>query len=396
MEIRSSFSRSLFFAKVFYFLFYAAWAALLPYLPLYYKSLGFSGSQIGLLTSISPLMTLLGGLFWSGLADATRQHKQILSGACLATMISVLALSQALSLGLLLLFVLAYAFFNSPIMPLLDNSVLTLLGEQRGNYGKQRLWGAVGWGLAGPVVGWMTGQYGLMWSFIIYLLLMGFALIVTQGIPIHIGELSLPFWKGVRILFSDRRWFLFLGVIFLSGMGTSMVSNFLFLYMEQTVNASRAVMGLALTMATVSEVPILFYSGWMLKKWGARGVLTISLAAYFVRAFGYSIANTSWQVLLLQLLHGLTFSAMWTAGVSYVRELAPDGLGATAQGVFSSMAMGLSGICGALVGGMLFDHFGGAGMYQLSGLAVLAGLLLFLTLGRGIETRTTQQQIAER
>ena len=53
-----------------YFLYYAAGAALLPFLPLYYRSLGFGGRRIGFLTSITPLISLIGSPLMSGIADA--------------------------------------------------------------------------------------------------------------------------------------------------------------------------------------------------------------------------------------------------------------------------------------------------------------------------------------
>ena len=36
-------------------------------------------------------------------------------------------------------------FLLSPVGGLLNDSVLLLLGTQKDDYGKQRLWGAVGW-----------------------------------------------------------------------------------------------------------------------------------------------------------------------------------------------------------------------------------------------------------
>jgi MFS family permease len=73
---------------------------------------------------------------------------------------------------------------------------------------------------------------------------------------------------------------------------------------------------------------------------------------------------------------------MWVAGVSFSSEMAPPGLGATAQGLFSSTVMGFGGIIGALAGGLLIDHFGGAGMYFWTGTAVLFGLWIFVAFGR--------------
>jgi PPP family 3-phenylpropionic acid transporter len=380
-------SRPLLKAKAIYFLYYAAWAALAPFLPLFYRSLGFPVGQIGILTSISPLMAMIGAPFWGAVADASRQHRRVLIGAMIGAMGAVVCLSQMSVFWLLGLTVAAYAFFNSPVIPLIDNSVLALLGDRRGEYGKQRMWGAVGWGLSAPLAGWLAGRFGQSWPFLVYLVLMVGVILAAARLSISREPRgSGSFWSGVRRLLSDRRWFLFLAVVFVSGAGGAVVSNFLFLYMSD-LGASKTMMGLALSVATLSEMPVLFFSSWMLKRWGARGLLVIGMAAYVIRAVGYSFATVPWHALALQLFHGLTFSAVWVAGVSFAGEMAPKGLGATAQGLMSSIVMGLGGIAGALIGGLMFERIGAAAMFRVSALAVFSGLVLFLLAGRLLSAR---------
>jgi MFS transporter, PPP family, 3-phenylpropionic acid transporter len=137
------------------------------------------------------------------------------------------------------------------------------------------------------------------------------------------------------------------------------------------------VMGLALTMATVSEVPSLFFSGILLRRLGPRGMLLMGLGVYGLRLLAYSIVAAPWQVLLIQLTHGLTFAALWAAGVSYAGQLAPKGLEASAQGLFNATLMGFGSFTGALLGGLLIDRLGGVGMYRTGGVIVLAGMLVF-------------------
>ena len=63
----------------FYLLYFGANACFLPYMVLYYQSLDFSGAQIGMLTAISPLITLVSAPFWTGIADASHRHKLVLT-----------------------------------------------------------------------------------------------------------------------------------------------------------------------------------------------------------------------------------------------------------------------------------------------------------------------------
>lgn len=364
-----------------YFLFYAAWAALVPFLPLFYKSLGFSGGQIGLLTSITPLVTLVGAPVWGGIADASRRHRVVLLGTMAGAIATVAVLTQMRAFAWLALSVGAYAFFNSTVIPLVDNSVLAMLGTRRSEYGKLRLWGAVGWGISAPLAGWLAGRFGAAAPFGVYIALMSLTLLFASQMNISPGALGGSYWKDFGRLLRDRRWWFFLLAIFLAGVSASTVNNYLFLFMAE-LNSPSTLMGLALSMATVSEVPALFFSSWLVRRLGARGVLVMALGAYIVRLLLYSIASAPWQILLIQLLHGLTFAAVWAAGVSYAHDLAPNGLGATAQGLFNATLMGLGGISGSLAGGLLLERFGGAWMYRIVALVVLLGAVVFLATGR--------------
>jgi PPP family 3-phenylpropionic acid transporter len=374
---RIALPRHLFIARLVYFFFYAAWAALLPFLPIFYRAEGLSGAQIGVITSILPLMTLVAAPLWGGLADATQKHRNILLGVMLGSLASVAALMQMHVFALLILFAALYAFFHAPVIPLIDTSVLALLKGERAEYGRQRLWGAVGWGLSAPLAGWLAGYLGDPARFYAYLVLMLVCILAAARLPVAKTSLGGGFWKNVGLLLQDRRWAFFLLAVFIGGLSAGMVNNFLFLFLSD-LKASQTVMGLALTMATISEVPGLFYSGKLVQRLGPRGVMVMALGVYVFRLLAYSVVSAPWQVLLIQLTHGLTFAALWGAGVSYAGQLAPKGLEATAQGLFNATLMGFGSFSGALLGGLLFDRLGGSGMYRIGGLIALAGLGLFV------------------
>src|SRR5688572_8173839 len=61
----------------FYFLYFSAFASLIPFFVLFYQNLGFNGAQIGLLTGVPPLIILVGGPFLTGVADSRQRHRLI-------------------------------------------------------------------------------------------------------------------------------------------------------------------------------------------------------------------------------------------------------------------------------------------------------------------------------
>lgn len=374
--------RLMFFPRAFYLFRFAAMACIGPFLTLYYEQIGLSGKQIGLLRGIPSLVVLFSAPLWGAVADNTQHRKRLLLVALASVVASVFLLSLAKSFALLIPIVVAYAFFGAPIAPLVDSNVVELLGARKDEYGRQRLWGAVGWGVGAPLVGLLTERNGLQWAFYCYFVLMLGNLIVSTQLPISRSPARRQFWRNLGGLVTDRRWILFLVTVFVGGISLTFVMSFLFLYMDD-LGASKTLMGLALTAATASEVPFWFFSNCLLRRWGSRGMLVVAMLTCAAMALAFSLIRVPWLALPVQLLQGPAFAALWTAGVSYAAEIAPPGTKTTAQALFSGVAMGLRSAVGAFVGGLLYDSVGPATMFLLGGVAALAALLLFVLAGGG-------------
>jgi PPP family 3-phenylpropionic acid transporter len=364
-------------AKAFYFVFFGAGACLIPFLTLHYQDLGLSGQQIGFLTGIVPLITMVAASVWGALADATHKHHLLLLAAIAGLWFCVAAMTRVNTFAALVPIICLYAIFIAPIVPLVDNSVMAGLGAQKSEYGRVRVWGSYGWGIVALMIGVVIEERGLSIAFTIYLLLMIILFLVGLRLPVQGGAVGDSVWHGLRLLLTNRHWLLFIMVALVEGMTLGIFLNYLFLYLEE-MGASGTVMGLSLTFATISEIPIFLYARRLLARWGAPFVLMLSMMGTVVRAFAYAMMTAPWQVLPISLLHGPTFAAMWVAGVAYADETAPPGLGATAQGLFSSAVFGLGAALGAFTGGYLYEDYGAVVAFQWAGWAALAALLLFI------------------
>jgi PPP family 3-phenylpropionic acid transporter len=373
-------------AKAFYFLFFATWVCLLPFLTLYYQDLGISGREIGVLTAIVPLITLFGAAIWGMVADATGRHRFLFLLAMISTWLSVFLMTQANSFWQLLPIVVLYAISFSPIIPFADNAVLEHYGESE--YGRQRVWGSYGWGLGGAVAGSIIAASGLIWALISFLALYIPLFLVATRLPMSPYKTSSNFWFELKQLLSKHAWLLFLAVAMVESMSLAIFLNYLFLYLE-TIGTSARVMGLTLTFATISEIPVFLYSRRFLARWSPAFLLAVSLIFTVIRSFAYLAITDPRQVLLISLLHGLTFALMWIAGVAYAHEIAPPGLGTTAQAVFSGIVMGLGSALGAFTGGMLYDAYGPESVFYFAGFASLAASVLFIFVNR----RAFQKQL---
>jgi PPP family 3-phenylpropionic acid transporter len=365
----------------FYFLYYAAGASFSPFLVIYYKDLGLSGGQIGMLTALPPLLVLFGAPLWSGLADASRRYRLLFAAAILGAMAGVALLSSAPGFAWLIPAVAFYALMSAPIVPLIDHATLSILQGQKDQYGKIRMWGAVGWGMAAPLTGALVERLGMHWAFRDYAIFLFIGLLVSLNIPLTSGRAGDPFWRSLRQIAADRRWLGFLATTLGGGVCMAGINSYLFLYLQQ-LGASETQMGLALSVATLSELFIFFFSSYLLRLWSARGMMAVALSVFVFRALAYSFTSNPWIVLGLQLLHGLSFSTLWVAGVSYADQLAPPGLGATAQGLFTAMFFGIGYALGGFWGGLIYQQVGLAWMFRFLASLALIGLGLFLFSGR--------------
>lgn len=372
------------YASAFYLFYYGAQACFFPFLTIYYQQLGLSGSQIGLLAGFSPVIAMFSAPFWAGLADATGRHRLVMSLGLLGAASGTILMMRADQLASLALAVSCYAFFSSAIIPLADSATMNMLGGQRTSYGKIRLWGSIGWGFTSPVAGKLIDSFGPTAAFTASVALIVVVLLVSMGMSHTRAHLSVPFWHGIRQVLADRRWISFLGLAVVGGMSLSIVSSYLFIFMN-SLGASKTLMGLVMTVATISEIPILFYMNRLLRRWGARRLMAVSIAAYALRAFLVSLVKTPETILLIQLMHGATFALLVGAGVTLADEMSPKGLSATGQGLFSAMMGGVGVATGAVLGGWIYEHYGAPATFQVISLIALAGLIIWLTVGKGLK-----------
>ena len=364
-----------FWPFTFYFLYFAAFSSAMPFFVLFYQGLSFSGPQIGLLTGIPPLVTLVASPFWTGLADAKRWHRFVMSLGILGAVLIIFFLPSFTSFAVVFMMIILFNTFMSPVSALADSATITMLGEERAKYGRVRLGGSIGWGLLAPVAGTLVEDYGLRLGFWTFSALMLINLFVSQKFVHSTQDGETRRFGGMRVFLTSRRWISFLFISFLGGLGSFSAASYLFPYMAE-LGASESTMGLALTISTLTEMPTFFLAHRLVKKFGSYGLLTLTLVMFGVRALLYALVSTPAMVLVVQAFGGMIFPAMWTAGVSYADENAPAGLKSSAQGLFGAMSFGVGSAVSGFVSGLLLESIGGRGMFLVLGIIILAGLAL--------------------
>jgi PPP family 3-phenylpropionic acid transporter len=367
----------IFVSAALYFAYYMALGAYMPYINLYYERLGLSGVEIGALAALSVLVSMASVLFWGALADTRQWHRPILRLALVMGIVFVLLISTAGSFGTLIPFVVAYALFTSPIVPILDSASLEAVEGTRRTYGDLRLWGSVGWVFSSIIVGYVIQQQHIGWLFYAFALLLTPVLLLSflQGPRRRSAPASVR--HGVRELVANYPFALFLLSVFLLSLTTSAALSFFSIYLD-SIGAGEGSIGLGWAVAAISEIPVMLYSGKIIKRIGSTGLLKIAFIALAVRWLLYSIITDPTLVIILQLLGGISFATYLVGGVTYVSERAPAGLGTTAQSVYNLASFGAGFVAGSLVGGYLYETAGVAWLFRLLGLIVIVAYAIFL------------------
>jgi len=377
----------------FYLLYFAALSSLMPFIVLFYQRLGFTGTQIGLLAGLPPLITLFFAPLGTGLADSTHRHKLIM-GLGLAVAIGVAILLPGLT-GFVAVFalIIVYNIFLSPVGSLADSATMSMLGEQRSMYGRIRLGGTIGWGIFAPIAGFLVQGQGLKIAFWMFAGILFLALLVSQRFSFGAKDEHQQDRGGIRVLLTSRRWIFFLMAAFLAGLGVFSVAAYLYPYMAE-LGATESQMGTGLLIATLTELPIFFFGNHLIKRFSAYGLFMIALILIGVRSLLYFAASSTYMVWAVQVFSGMVFPAMWLAGVSYADENAPEGLKSTAQGLLGAMVFGFGAAVSGFLGGVLLENIGGRNMFLVFGIIILVGLVLIEGVNRLFpEREVTQPEI---
>ena len=177
-----------------YFIIWGAIGLFLPFVSLYYREVGLSGTQIGLINTAAPLMGAAGSALWGILSDRTGRTRILLAAASIGLISSVLALSGARTYISILVFAACLTFFQAPILILLDSTTLRTLGARASEYGRYRMWGTVGFVATNAIAGFMLERTGIRAIFIAYPI--GFLVFLAASRWL---QGSIPFYESLAI-----------------------------------------------------------------------------------------------------------------------------------------------------------------------------------------------------
>ena len=366
----------------YYFLFFVAAAALMPSLALLFTERGFRGTEVGVLVAVVPLTIALTGQTWGAIADRTGRGGELLGIGLAVSAIAGAVMVNLTGFAVALAAAIVFAVGLAPALPFADAAALVERERRGATYGALRAWGGVGWGVGGPLVGGAAALAGRAAYWVLHLVLTLALAVVGRRLVVPGGRFVGRTRDAVGTLLGLPGWGVFLAAVFAFGFGAGIVSSFLFVRLVD-VGAGAFVLGLALSVGTLSELAMFRFSDRIVARIGAMAVLLVGIGALVVRLVLLGALDGIGAILALQLVHGATFALPWTGAVTHALRTAPDELMASAQSAVGLTFGGFAPALGGLVGGLLLGRVGSAGMYlatggglALAGLAILTAWLV--------------------
>ncbi|XP_014208100.1 major facilitator superfamily domain-containing protein 6-B [Copidosoma floridanum] len=411
--------------KAHYFFFMAAMGPILPFLPVYGKQLGVSPFVMGIITAVLPLLFFLAKPSFGFIVDRYRTHRRAIfiallasTSACYVLMYFLPALpvlpAQRASAnssfseidtpvaenncvyksmafwGFVLLMSLGNIGFNvsNCISDAICFDVLGTGGEM--SYGRQRVWGSVGFGLtafmAGYAMDWWSRADTVKSYTPAFILISVFTCIdLLCCSKLELPKMTSPesILKDVLGLLKVKPVAIFIFFATIVGIVDSFIIYFLFWYIEDLAMISghmddiKMIEGLTVFAETLGgEVLFFTLSGKILKKIGYGCSFIFCFACYALRLGLISLAPNPWWIVLSEFfMQGPSYALCYTTIVAYASVVAPSGTSATVQGIVAGMDDGLGFAIGSLIGGLLYKQFGGIFTLKIySGLALVTSI----------------------
>jgi PPP family 3-phenylpropionic acid transporter len=358
----------------FYFTFYVAVGAFVPYWPLYLHSLGYSPAQIGMALATTALVRVVVPVGWGWLMDRSGRRMPWIAGGMALSALFFGAVPFTSSFGALLALHAIYAIFWNVALPAFDVVTLNHLARTGADYARIRLWGSVGFIVAvaalGPILD-RTGVGPVPWVVVAAMLAMVW---ISLRVP-DVQDLR-PHDASLGGFLSRARQpavIALLATAFLSQLSFAPYYGFFSLHLEQHAY-SRGAIGALWALGVVAEVIVFLYTGRIIRRWGARPVLIVTLAS---TGFRWLLLAQFVDVVPLlvfsQVLHFLSFAVYHAVTVHYVHELFPGRLQGRGQALLAAVSFGLGGALGSLLTGAAWEAWGARTVYLAATCAALAG-----------------------
>ncbi|MEK8126360.1 MFS transporter [Paenibacillus filicis] len=364
----------------FSFSFFTMVAIISSYFPLYFQYKGYSTVQIGLLYSVGPLIGIVSNLFWGIMSDKYQTVKKVLVLLVLGQLLVAFFMFRIDGFALLMVLMAAFFFFQQPMTSMNDSLILLTVSGTKKSYASFRVWGSIGFATAALVFGELLRHYGAGLTPTLALGSLGLTLVLASLLrDARDPQFKPPDFSGFLPIITSRSFLAFLIMLLIVSIAHRMNDGFLALYLK-SLGASPSIVGWSWMASAVSEIPVFF----LLSKYGHRykelPLLALCSLVYGVRFLLMTFVENPLWVILIQMMHSVSFGIFLFTAIRYIQNAIPDQYRSSGQAVFAMIWAGLAGLLSGTIGGWVFNTWSPHAMYGTASALAFVALIGFLAL----------------
>jgi nucleoside transporter len=367
--------------SVMMFLQYGIWGAWLPILFPFMGYRGFDATQSVLIFSAGAAGAIIGPFIAGQVADRYFATQKFLAISHLLGAVLVFFLSTVTAFGPFLVLSLVYGLIYAPTLALTNSLAFHHMPDRDRDFGKVRLWGTIGWIVAGIAVGhWLLIKHSpagadaaaltaaqnagradaFKLSALLGVIMAGYCLSLPHTPPAkEAKQKSATFAALSQVRFQP------LLTLFILAVPISMIHQFYFVHTsgfltdlqnreaaaQSAASAINKILGVGggglMTIGQMTEIAVLALIPLFAKQVSRKNLLAIGIVAYALRMFLFAYTDSMVTILLGVALHGFCFGCFIFVAFMVVDEETTGDVRASAQNLFNLVIVGIGIIVGS-------------------------------------------------
>lgn len=323
------------------------------------ESYGLGGWRVAVFL-VPPISGMISPLIFSAQVDQRLEAQKVLGWIMLLgagfLFMAFYALENAWGGAWFLTFFVINALISAPAWSLLTTITLSNLADPGKTFGYFRVWGTIGWMVAGLIVSLCNLDFSAETGKI------GAAVRILAGLACFLLPVTLPkgakpkSWSdslgfGAMKLLKDRDLFIyfFTALLFNIPLGAYYLHTPKHLA-ELGVSKVSAYMTTAQVMETVAMLAM----GVVIARYRVKTILLVAIGCGVLRYSFYATNEVTWLVLGIT-LHGICWTFFFEAGRVFVHRRVEEGMRTQAQALLGFFSGGLGGVIGIFVVNWLYQ-----------------------------------------
>jgi len=152
--------------------------------------------------------------------------------------------------------------------------------------------------------------------------------------------------------------------------------GFFSIHLEQ-LGYGNMFIGFAWALASIAEIIVMIKSDSIFKHFSIENLLIVSFMVAAFRWLALFFTTSPFAIMLLQMLHAITYGIFHISSILYIDALAPEETKTLGQAVNNATTYGLGLMIGFFINGYLFEITGLFSLFMISSSIALAAGLLF-------------------